>query len=142
MKGTRTTATGDLPSDYAALVAHHMPHAVRDEVAYDNAMAMIDALTSVPHPSTDQLDYLDTLTVLVEAYERQHHAIDTSDLTGADLLRHLAESNGMTGADLGRLLDIGASAASMILSGRRPITADHARKLGKRFAVNPGIFIR
>jgi plasmid maintenance system antidote protein VapI len=47
----------------------------------------------------------------------------------------------MTQAELARLLGVGPSAASMILSGDRPITADHARKLAKQFSVDPGLFL-
>ena len=44
-------------------------------------------------------------------------------------------------ADLAKLLKIGPSAVSMILSGARPITADHARNLAKYFGLNPGAFL-
>jgi plasmid maintenance system antidote protein VapI len=47
----------------------------------------------------------------------------------------------MTQSELGKLLGIGPSAVSMIFSGSRPITADHARRLGKRFCVDPGLFL-
>ena len=33
------------------------------------------------------------------------------------------------------------SAVSMLLNGERPITAEHARRMGKRFGVNPGAFL-
>jgi HTH-type transcriptional regulator/antitoxin HigA len=140
-KRTAETSARRLPADFAGLVALHVPHVIRDEASYGNTMEVVDALTSIPKLSKGQMEYLDTLTVLVEAYERDRRAIDTSDLTGLDMLRHLVEANELTHVDLGRLLGVGPSAVSMILSGQRPVTAEHARKLGKRFGVNPGLFI-
>jgi plasmid maintenance system antidote protein VapI len=47
----------------------------------------------------------------------------------------------MSQVQLAKLLGIGPSAASMILSGDRPITADHARKLAKHFTLSPAAFL-
>jgi plasmid maintenance system antidote protein VapI len=47
----------------------------------------------------------------------------------------------MNQTDLARLLKVGSSAVSMILSGDRPITADHARNLAKYFDVNAAAFL-
>jgi plasmid maintenance system antidote protein VapI len=58
-----------------------------------------------------------------------------------DILGRLAEENGIRQNELAELLGIGQSAVSMILSGERPLTAEHARRLGRRFGLNPGSFI-
>lgn len=47
----------------------------------------------------------------------------------------------MKQTDLAKLLKISASAVSMILSGNRPITANHARTLGKHFGLSPAAFL-
>jgi hypothetical protein len=39
---------------------------------------------------------------LVQAYEAEHYAIDTSDLTGLDSLKHLLEENGMNASPLSK----------------------------------------
>ena len=78
---------------------------------------------------------------LVQAYEVKHHAIDTSDLSGLDLLRHLLAENGMNASDLARLLDVHPSMGSKILRGERSLTMDHLRKLCERFKVTPRLFM-
>ena len=72
---------------------------------------------------------------LVQAYESSHHAIDTSDLNGIDMLRHLLAENDMSASELARLLGIHPSMGSKILKGERSLTVEHLRKLANRFNV-------
>jgi len=53
----------------------------------------------------------------------------------------MMEEHRMKQSTLAAKLGISAPAMSLILSGDRPITADHARRLGKIFSLDPGIFI-
>ena len=70
----------------------------------------------------------------------EHFAIDTSDVTPLELLKHIMDSRGMSISDLGRI--IGSQAlASMILSGKRQISRDKAKLLGQYFAMDAGAFI-
>ncbi len=57
------------------------------------------------------------------------------------MLKYLLENHGMNGADLSRLLGASRQLGPMILRGDREITAEHARALGKHFALSPGVFI-
>ena len=85
--------------------------------------------------------YLETLVQLVQAYEAEHHAIDTTGLTGLDSLKHLLEENQMNASDLARLLGVHPSLGSKILKGERSLTVAHIRKLAERFKVSPGLFL-
>lgn len=71
---------------------------------------------------------METLVQLVEAYERKHHAIDISDISGMDTLRFLLDESGMNASDLARLLGVHASLGSKILNGDRALTLKHVRK--------------
>ena len=102
---------------------------------------MIDRLMATGKLSKGQSLYLETLVQLVQAYEAEHHAIDTSDITGLDSLKHLLDENGMNASDLARLLDVHPSMGSKILRGERALTVDHLRKLCERFKVNPRLFM-
>lgn len=128
----------DLAKDYAGLVALHMPRAVHDDVDYRNAMEMVDALTRLPDPNQDQLDYLETLGLLVEAYEAARHPIVPAD--PLDVLKHLMEENDMNVSDLGRLLGE-RSLGSKILSGERELSKAHIRTLARRFNVGADLFL-
>jgi HTH-type transcriptional regulator/antitoxin HigA len=129
------------PSSYAALVAEMPPQALLDETHYDNAVERIDRLMAAGKLTKDQQLYLETLVQLVEVYESKHHAIDLSDLTGIDALRHLLDSHNMTASDLARLLGIHPTMGSKLLNNDRALTVDHIKKLAAHFKVRPDLFL-
>ena len=84
----------------------------------------------------DQADYFEAISTFVEKYEAERHAIETQDLTPAELLRGLMDEHGMSESDLGRLLG-DRSLGHRILSGQRELSKTHIRKLADHFALNP-----
>lgn len=130
-----------LPRRFEELVQLMPPQAILDEVQYANTLDLIDRLMSSGQLAKGQAIYLETLVQLVQAYEAEHQAIDTSDISGLDSLRHLLEENQMNASDLARLLGVHPSLGSKILKGERSLTVDHIRQLSKRFKVNPQLFI-
>ena len=130
------------PGRFEDLVQMMPPQAITDEAQYERTVDMIDGLMMARGRLTKgQSLYLETLVQLVQAYEAAHHAIDTSDLSGIDSLKHLLKENGMNATDLARLLGVHASMGSKILKGERALTVEHLRKLSARFKVSPEIFI-
>lgn len=78
---------------------------------------------------------------LIEVWERGHVA--WPKVSGVEFLKHLLENNGLTGADLSRLLGVSSPRLGpMILRGERRLTADHARRLGEHFRMEPGAFLK
>lgn len=130
-----------LPRRFEDLVALQPPRAIMDESDYDNTLEMIDRLMAEPRHSQGQSVYLETLVQLVQAYEAEHHAIDTSGLTGLEMLRHVMEESGMTASGLARLLGVHASMGSKILKGERSLTVEHVKKLAVQFRVSPALFM-
>ncbi len=131
-----------LPRNFHDLVAEMPPQAIEDDVQYENTIDMIDRLMSVSRLTKGQELYLETLVQLVQVYEARHHAIDTSDLTGIDLLRQLLAEHDMNASDLARTLGVHASMGSKILKGDRALTVDHLRKLAERFNIRPELLMR
>ncbi len=129
-----------LPKKLEELVLMHTPVAIHDETDYENTQEIIDQLTSLPRFSKGQAEYLDTLTVLFEAYERERHPIPTGDITGGKALRYLLEQNDMRPSDLGRLLGDRAL-GSRVLSGERWLSKEHIRRLCRRFKVSADLFL-
>ncbi len=129
-----------LPANFADLVRLYPPQAIHDEVGYANTQEMIDRLTSLPKLTAGQSEYLETLTILFEAYENEHERIDTSRLSPLEMLRFLLDSNGMTGSDLGRLLG-NRELGPKILNGSRQLSKAHIRVLADRFKVDAGLFL-
>jgi HTH-type transcriptional regulator / antitoxin HigA len=132
--------TQPLPTQFEQLVQMMPPQAIQDEVQYANTLEVIDRLMVVAKLTKGQALYLETLVQLVQAYEAEHHAIDTTGLTGLDSLKHLLEENQMNASDLARLLGVHASLGSKIFKGERSLTVAHLRKLAERFKVSPGLF--
>ena len=141
MSTLRHFDTSDLPGRFADIVHILPPQAIQDDVHYENTVDMIDRLMAIGKLTKGQALYLETLVQLVRAYEAEHHAIDTSDISGLDMLKHLLAENGMNASDLARLLDIHPTMGSKILRGERSLTVDHLRKLCERFKVNPRLFM-
>ena len=130
----------DLPKDFDALVRMHPPRAIGDEVEYENTQEIIDALTCIAKPTKGQADYLQTLVILFSDYESNAHAIDTSDLSPLEMLKHFMEQHGMNASDLGRLLGE-RSLGPKILNGNRELSKAHIRKLADHFSVPADLFV-
>lgn len=136
-----TTATSRIFSDrYLQLMRRFPLREIRTKKDADAATKVLDRLFREKHDDPGEEAYVHFLTKALEEYEDRHERVpDTA--TGLDVLRHMMDEHDMKQVELAELLGIGPSAVSMILSAHRPITADHARKLGKRFHVEPGLFI-
>ena len=141
MRTTRRASKSKLPCRFEDLVGLMPPRAMMDDDDYENAVEMVDRLMASGKLTKGQSVYMETLVQLIQAYEAEHHAIDTTDISGLDSLKHLMAQNQMNSSDLARLLGIHASMGSKILHGERSLTVDHLRKLVKRFKVSFDLFI-
>ena len=141
MPTTKRVNRKKLPGRFDALVRLMPPRAIMDDVHHENTLEMIDRLMAAGKLSKGQALYMETLVQLVQAYEARVDAIDTSDISGIDSLKHLLDENKMSGADLARLLGVHPSMGSKILKAERSLTVDHLRTLSKRFKVNPQLFL-
>ena len=128
---------------YMDLVRELSLRPIRNEAEYDRATVVLHRLAVLGEKKLNagQSDYLDALSVFIEKYDDEHYQIDSSSLTPVHALEALMTEHDMSQIELAKLLHVGASSASMIVAGNRPITANHARALGKRFKVDPGLFI-
>jgi antitoxin component HigA of HigAB toxin-antitoxin module len=131
----------DLPRKYADLVDLLPPRPIHTEGEYGQMREIIDLMAG--HKlSRDQADYLEALTTFFSAYEEARHAIDTSDISGIEILQHLLDENDMNASDLARLLEVHPTMGSKILRGGRALTVEHLRKLANHFRVSPELFMR
>ena len=135
---------GQMPKTFNELNALLPLRPIGDRIDLENAYEVMDRLAVIEKPTRDQRDYLDTLVILTEAFDRDDNqrALAAADkVSGIELLRYLMNNTKMTQAALAKTLGVSEGAASMILKGERSITAQHARTLGKRFKLTPGAFI-
>jgi HTH-type transcriptional regulator/antitoxin HigA len=125
---------------YPSLLASASPEVIATRAQYECVVEQLAELVrkgSRRAPRETKLMRL--LAVLVEDFDRRQ-ALPSSQTTPAELLRYLLNSSGKTSADLAPIFG-SRSHVSEALNGRRPISADHARKLGALFAVKPGLFV-
>jgi HTH-type transcriptional regulator/antitoxin HigA len=77
------------------------------------------------------------LTLLIEDFEEKHYALKA---TGAvDVLTELMQANDLRQKDLVAVFGT-PSIVSEVLNGKRNLTAEHIRRLSKRFHVSPEVF--
>ena len=141
MSTTTTFNHKAVPTRFDALIGELMPAAIHDKAAYGNALEMVRRLAVVPALNEDQTRYLDTLCVLVAAYEKNHRTVGKAKLKPLEVLREFVAEQRMKVGELGALLGVSESAASMILKGDRALTLDHVRKLAERFKVSTALFV-
>jgi antitoxin component HigA of HigAB toxin-antitoxin module len=78
---------------------------------------------------------------LTMAYETAAFEQMTKDVTGLDVLKHLAEEHGLSASDVGRIIgqrELGPK----IFKGNRQISREHAKALGRYFGLPAEIFLR
>ena len=125
---------------YARLVVSVLPTVIRNEEEYDIMISNIDELMSRPEetlsPEEDRL--LETMAILVEAYEEVHYPIPEASAT--DILNFFMEDRGIKQSDL--LPVFGSSGiTSEVVNGKRSISKAQARKLADYFKVSVELFI-
>src|SRR5688500_9118387 len=101
---TSTRARRSLPRSFAGLCKLHMLRPLQDEIDFQNAQKIADALAILNRRTRDQDDYLETLSTLMEKYEEEHGKIDTSRLDPIETLKYLMDGREMGASDLGRVL--------------------------------------
>src|SRR5437667_9511976 len=98
-KRTMTTTTKRkrkaAPTTFDALIGELMPTAIHDKAAYVNALEMVRRLAVVPVLNEDQTRYLDTLCVLVAAYEQDHRTVGKATLKPLEVWREVVVAHRM-----------------------------------------------
>jgi HTH-type transcriptional regulator / antitoxin HigA len=126
-------------SEYAALLSSTLPAIIRSEVENARYIAMLEELDSKGNRMTAaERRIADLLTLLIENFEEKQYALKAS--SPVDVLNELMSANNLKQKDL---LDVFGtpSIVSEVLHGKRQLTTEHIRRLGRRFHVSPEVFI-
>ena len=128
-----------LPKTYEALCRMHMPRTLHDDVELEAVTEIIDLMAG--HPLTsDQSDYLETLSALAESYESSHHAALPALPPHEFLASHL-ENIGMSATDWGKRIGIDRSTASRLLRGERKFNTAHVKKTAEALGIDASLLI-
>jgi HTH-type transcriptional regulator / antitoxin HigA len=112
---------------------------IRNEPEYDQGVARLNGLldevgTDESHPL---YTLLDTLAIVIEAYEEAHYPIPSCD--DAEVLSYLIEEHALSNSDLP---EIGSpNTVADIIKGQQSLNVQQIRALADRFGVSPAVFI-
>ena len=136
-------AAPDIPASYLALVRRFPLRPIRSDADYRRASAVLDHLAVRDEESLDpgERDYLETLEMLIEAYDSKHVTIGDEQRTPREWLKSLMAAAGTTPAELQRVLGISQPQVSLILSGKRGISKASIPRLAAHYHVDPSVFI-
>ncbi len=110
---------------------------IRTEEEYGVALARLEEIWDAD-PGTPESDELDVLSVLVEAYEEEHHRIEPPDPIEA--IKFRMEQMGLTTQDLEP--HIGSrSDVSEVLTRKRSLNLDMIRNLNEKLGIPAEVLI-
>ncbi|MEM8832098.1 MAG: helix-turn-helix domain-containing protein [Cyanobacteria bacterium P01_G01_bin.19] len=112
---------------------------INNDSEYDRAIERLNSLidevgTDIEHPL---YSFLDTLGIIIEAYEEQHYSIP--NCSGVDILVYFMEEYFLSQSDLPEIGSQGV--VSEIINGKRELNLRQIKALAKRFNVSPGVFL-
>lgn len=137
-----TTKSRRVEDDYFELVRAFPLRPIRGNAEYEQAGKVLNRLLGRPDGKlTDgERDYLDALVLLAEDYDRMHSRLVPAHRAPHDVLLYLAKEAGMGPTALGKVLGTTHAMASLMLHGKRGISAASARALADYFKVEAGMF--
>ena len=111
---------------------------IRSKREHQAALKAAEMLWDAPAASPEA-DRLEVLTLLIEAYEREHFSIPDPD--PIDFLQHVMEARELTRKDLEPYIGSRARVAE-VLNRVRPLTLDMIRKLADGLELPADVLIR
>ena len=134
-----TTPTVD-PKKYARLANRVVVKAIYTEKEYDHMVAAVEQLMDKGEDrlSPEESALLETMAILIQAYDDRHHSLPS--VPPNEMLAYLMETSGLTARDLLSVLGT-RGRVSEVLSGKRSISKEQAKKLASRFKVAVDLFI-
>ena len=125
--------------EYKRLIAEVSPKIIHTEKENRYYLEKLEELNDRWTELTQaERDLYHTLAVLIEDFEKKTYKTRTA--TPIEAIRELMATNGLKQKDLIGVFET-ASVVSEVLKGKRALTTDHIRRLGKRFSVSPAIFL-
>jgi HTH-type transcriptional regulator/antitoxin HigA len=124
---------------YEQLLVDVLPARIDTDAQYDAIHTRFGGLLRKTRRTKAEDRLMDLLGVLIEDFDRRH-SLPPDDGTPSERLRFLMEHSARPSSDL--LPVFGQrSHVNEALNGKRPISIEQARRLGKMFSVTPGLFI-
>jgi len=123
---------------YAALLRDSRPRIITTEEENERALRLVDRLMKKKELSLEENTLYDLLIALITAFENKAYPIE--ELSAGETLRELMEARGLRQKDLEGVIG-SKGVVSEIVNGKRSISKEQAKALGRLFDVSPALFI-
>lgn len=133
-----TTHAGNSEDRYLELVRQCPLRPIRSDGELDGAVRMVDTLLSQPSLRTEEQDYLEVLSDIVDRYEAKE--VPIAPVSDAAMLKHLIDARGITAQEVAKGTGIVNSTISAVLNEKRTLNREHIGRLAKFFHVSPNVF--
>jgi HTH-type transcriptional regulator / antitoxin HigA len=125
---------------YEELLCEVRPEVIETDERYGRvSVRLAELVRKGSRRTASETRLMKLLAVLVEDYDRRH-AVPPDAGTPAERLGYLLEMSGQPAAALIPVFGQ-RSHVNEALTGKRPISAEQARKLGAIFSIRPGFFV-
>jgi HTH-type transcriptional regulator / antitoxin HigA len=120
------------------MIVRGAPRVIHNDEELAQYTEVLERLDSLEHPSPEEIDAIELLTLLVTSYEGEHYPIPKA--TPVEMVRFLMDQHSLKNKDL--VPQFGTdSAVSMFLSGQRRLTVPQIQALSARFRLSTDVFI-
>jgi HTH-type transcriptional regulator/antitoxin HigA len=124
--------------EYSSLLAKTLPAVIHSEKENEHYTAVLEELDHRHGKLTPAEQRLaELLALLIEDFEEKLYSLKPA--TGIEALEELMVANGLKQKDLVDIFGT-PSIISEVLSRKRKLTAEHIRKLSRKFHVSPELF--
>lgn len=133
----KMTRTFDAQS-YAELLVRYQPKPIATEAENDRAIALAQELEHRSPQTLEEGVFLDLLITLIEKFEAENYPIPKGD--PVSMMHHLMDARDLEESDLVEILG-STEKVSEILTRKRSLTVNEARKLAQFFRVETDLFL-
>ncbi|AFZ18290.1 helix-turn-helix domain-containing protein [Allocoleopsis franciscana] len=125
---------------YRELLIKYQPKLIRTEEENERALTTVKELMNRPNRSLEENELYDLLITLIEKFEREFYSPGKAS-TPHSMVAFLMEQQNIKPEDLvGTIGD--EEVVAEVIQGKRVITQEQAKTVGKMFKVDPSLFIR
>ena len=123
---------------YAALLKRVPPKVIKTEAENEEYLGILEEMERRrAHLTTDEQEFAELLTLLVEDFEERHYQLRPS--TPLEVIAELVEANNLKQKDLVEVFGTD-KIVSEVMAGKRELNKDEIKRLSSRFNVSPELF--
>ena len=126
---------------YGRLLAKYLPAIIRSDDEHDRLAELLMKLALSDERTAEEDRLIELLERLVDDYDERRMKGRLDGLPPLALLEHLMEEGGLKQVDLVDCFG-SQSVVSAVMSGKRRMNTEHARRLARRFGLPLAMFLR